>query len=374
MKSDWHRYNLKRRVALLPAIDELTFVSKIAALSNTEDGNAENANKSSTRDLREKKKAVLEARKKELLASREVIKAKRTQTIYGPHKYLLLELSEEDASHLGIEESESEVKVVEESLISERLAQRVEIPITTCFFCPARTNTSFSSPLENVDHMFKKHGLYIPERKYLVDSDGLLTYLAEKVGLGNCCLACSYQGRNLEAVRDHMLRKRHMRIPYESQAEKLEISDYYDFTSTYDAYPEKAGVQYEAQNEEDWEDVSGDDSDGDVDADDEDLQEHGHYMESETSLHLASGAMIGHRLMAKYYRQTLKPERILSEGQGTVIAAETRHFIKPKNHLSAAQLKRIWLQEKKHEDRNDRHAAKYINNQPHFRDPLLQYF
>ena len=30
--------------------------------------------------------------------------------------------------------------------------------------------------------MFKQHGLYIPERKYLIDKQGLLEYLGEKIG------------------------------------------------------------------------------------------------------------------------------------------------------------------------------------------------
>ncbi|WPK23535.1 hypothetical protein PUMCH_000776 [Australozyma saopauloensis] len=367
MKSDWHRYNLKRRVAQLPAIDEETFVSKIAALTANNTDTASKASDSSQtnkRELRRQKKDALEARKRELLAARDALQAKAASS--QAVSEAASEQSTDAESQKPSEESQVEEEELEEALIAKRIANKTEIPSTTCLFCPMKANKSFETVEENVEHMFKLHGLYIPERKYLTSLDGLIGYLGEKIGLGNCCLVCSYQGRNVEAVREHMLRKRHMRIPYELEAEKLEISDFYDFTTTYDNVNSNAEV-----DGDEWEDVSGEDDDGNDE--EEDFEEdNGHYMESETSLHLASGAVIGHRLLAKYYRQNMKPERVLTEGQGTVTAAETRHFISATNKLSLAESKRVWLQEKKHEDRDDRRAAKFINNQPHFRDPLLQ--
>lgn len=366
MKSEWHRYNLKRRVAQLPPIDEDTFNIKIAVLVKEEESdNGQNNNSpQSKREARRQKQASLEARRQELLAARDALQARN-----GLQQSLPEDYETSNSENSSFEKAES-FKTEDENIIHEKIEKRVEIAPTTCLFCPLKENVQFESCDENVSHMFKRHGLYIPERKYLVDLKGLLLYFGEKVGLGNCCLSCSYQGKDLESVRRHMMRKRHMRIPYENEEEKLEISDYYDFSSTYESSNPTV--------EEEWEDISGDEG-GDVNDVDEDSHidefqnlDGGHFMESETSLHLASGAIIGHRLLAKYYRQNLKPERILSEGQGTVTAAETRHFIQPRDKLSLTQSKRIWLQEKKSEDRNDRRAAKFINNQPHFRDPLLQ--
>lgn len=367
MKSEWHRYNLKRRVAQLPPIDEHTFDIKIAALVKDEetDNDQKNNTQLTKREMRRQKQASLEARKQELLAAREAIRARNGGSQDCSEK------PESDNSNFSSPIQGEIVVNDNESLISEKIEKRIEIAPTSCLFCPVKENVQFETCEDNVLHMFKHHGLYIPERKYLVDLKGLLVYLGEKVGLGNCCLSCSYQGKDLEAVRGHMMRKRHMRIPYENEEEKLEISDFYDFTSTY----EDANS---VQNDEEWEDISGEENIDDNDEEEGHANEgsrsldDAHYLESETSLHLASGAIIGHRLLAKYYRQNLKPERILSEGQGTVTAAETRHFINPRDKLSLTQSKRIWLQEKKSEDRNDRRAAKFINNQPHFRDPLLQ--
>lgn len=369
MKSEWHRYNLKRRVAQLPPIDEQIFNIKIAALVKDEEphDDQEKNKQKSKREARRQKQASLDARRQELLAARDALQARKGGLQISPENTEIIN-SETEANSFEKDITSADN---DETLISQKIENRVEIAPESCLFCPSKENVHFETCEENAAHMYKHHGLYIPERKYLVDLKGLLMYLGEKVGLGNCCLSCSYQGKDLEAVRGHMMCKRHMRIPYENEDEKLEISDYYDFSSTY-------GVSNPAQAEDEWEDISGDES-GSVDDGDEGIHtedsrtlDDDHYLKSETSLHLATGAIIGHRLLAKYYRQNLKPERILSEGQGTVTAAETRHFIKPRDNLSLTQSKRIWLQEKKSEDRNDRRAAKFINNQPHFRDPLLQ--
>mmetsp|Transcript_131 Transcript_131/g.173 ORF Transcript_131/g.173 Transcript_131/m.173 type:complete len:304 (+) Transcript_131:303-1214(+) len=255
----------------------------------------------------------------------------------------------------------------EERLMREKLSNKVDIPVTTCLFCHTKQKANFEDIETNIKHMFLKHGLYIPERKYLVDLEGLIRYLGEKIGLGNICLCCSYQGKNIEAVREHMLIKRHMRLPYETEDEKLEVSEFYDFSSTYDD-----NIDNKSANEEDWEDISENEDEEDGESDEElspadnALYPNGH------ELVLPSGVVVGHRSLARYYRQNLAPERVLSEGQGTVIAAETRHMLNIKDREILATQKRAWGREKKREDINDRRAAKFINNQPYYRDQLLQ--
>ena len=246
----------------------------------------------------------------------------------------------------------------------------MEIPPTTCLFAHPKYNHNFDTIDENIEHMFKQHGLYIPERKYLIDKQGLLEYLGEKIGFG-FCIVCNYQGRTAEAAREHMQQKRHMRIPYETEDEKLEISKFYDFSSTYD----NNVVVVDGNGEEedgDWEDVSGEEEDDEDDDEELPPVERDAIYQHGNELHLPSGAVVGHRSMARYYRQNLAPDRELSEGQGTVIAAETRHMLTLKDREELATKKRTWKKEKKMEDLNDRRAAKFINNQPHFRDPLLQ--
>ncbi|GMF63709.1 unnamed protein product [[Candida] boidinii] len=115
-----------------------------------------------------------------------------------------------------------------------------------------------------------------------------------------------------------MLSKSHCRIPYESEDEKLEISDFYDFTSSYST---PAIVNVEEGDEEDWEDVEEEEEEGEGEGDEEDsasiasedLPQEISYVNGH-ELHLPTGQVVGHRSLARYYRQNVKPEKELSEG------------------------------------------------------------
>ena len=55
MRSDWHRYNLKRRVAQLPSISMDTFNEKVSKMTIAEEEVDPNISK---RELRKQKKSV----------------------------------------------------------------------------------------------------------------------------------------------------------------------------------------------------------------------------------------------------------------------------------------------------------------------------
>ncbi|CCH42056.1 Zinc finger protein [Wickerhamomyces ciferrii] len=372
MKSDWHRYNLKRRVANLPAIDEDLFNEKVQKLS-LEESNEETQGKTkklSKKDQRRQEKEALLEKKKQLL---EIARQNMLKSMSSDNEIKQDEVKQE------VQKTEQEVQKEDESndqelteeqqaerVMEEKLKNKVEIPKEVCLFC----NKKFPYFEEALNHMFKHHGFYIPEQKYLVDKEGLVKYMAEKVGLGNLCFVCSFQGRSLEAARAHMLSKNHCKIPYESEDEKMEISEFYDFTSTYDDYKQaKEGEANDGDDDGEWEDVE--EASGDEDEEDEELPQEVSYNDG-IELHLPSGVKVGHRSLARYYRQNLRPEVVLSEGQGTVISAESRHLATVHDRKQLLEKKRVWKNEKHHQDRDDRRAAKFINNQPHYRDQLLQ--
>lgn len=378
MKSDWHRYNLKRRVAQLPPIDEATFNEKVLSLSqeNNQENSKKNKEKQMTKkEMRRLEKEKLLAKKQQLLemARESMLKNMASNTTPGAAQGMSdgttnegnnvpLEASEKIQVDESIQEDENLTPdELAEKLMAEKLKNKVDIPYEECLFC-AKKSPDFES---NLEHMFRDHGFYIPEQKYLVDKKGLFKYFSEKIGLGNLCLVCSYQGRSLEAVRAHMLSKNHCRIPYESEYEKLEISDFYDFSSTYEELDREAN-----EDENQWEDVEDGDPSSDVEQNEE-LPQHLLYDDG-VELHLPTGVKVGHRSLQRYYRQNLKPEKILSEGQGTIIAADTRHFATIYDRQSVDTQKRVWQTEVKDKKRDDKRAAKFINNQPHYRDQLLQ--
>ncbi|SCU97117.1 LAME_0F18580g1_1 [Lachancea meyersii CBS 8951] len=380
MKTDWHSYNLKRRVAELPAISEATFNAKVKSFSEQKE-EPEKKRQLTKKDVRRKEKEALLAKKKVLLEqaresiisntqkshdaeSSKVEAAQEVQLETESEQPEKVEKLEETQETQETQEDDLTPDQLAEKLMQEKIDNKVDIPLNHCLFCTK--GSPFSDLDEALEHMFKCHGFYIPEQKYLVDKEGLMKYLSEKIGLGNMCLCCNYQGRSLEAVRAHMLAKAHCRIPYESEDERLEISEFYDFSSTYANHPEDAG------NEEDWEDVgSGEEGAENEDENEEDVPQEYIYNDG-IELHLPTGVKVGHRSLQRYYKQNLKPETVLTEGQGTLIAAETRHFATIADPKQVATQKRVWQTQIKDLKTHDKRAAKFVNNQPHYRDQLLQ--
>jgi pre-60S factor REI1 len=219
------------------------------------------------------------------------------------------------------------------------------LPLEACLFCP------YVSPslTLNVSHMSKAHGLFIPEATYLVDLPGLIKYLGQKLVFGNMCLYCNKQKAGLEGVRSHMQGKGHTMLGFESEEQQIELGQFYDFRSTYSDAGEESSSSDEAEEkategegaDEEWEDEEGNgegwETDSDTSIDSTNLgsipidrvprssrrtEPAGHHMQDgwhshahaiyhdDYELHLPSGRSVGHRSLARYYRQNLRDHPI----------------------------------------------------------------
>lgn len=375
MKSEWHRYNLKRRVAQLAPIPEDIFNSKVQALAAQDDKDDGKQKQLTKKELRRREKEALLERKRELLKvahenaanniQKEVIQEGENEPEANVETKVETKANEQNNSgRAQPHKPELTEDELAEKLMQEKISNRVEIPLEECLFCGKK----HSDLDKNIDHMLKNHGFFIPEQKFLVDKPGLIKYISEKIGLGNICIACNFQGRSLEAVRQHMLAKRHCRIPYEEEDEKLEISDFYDFTSSYGGPQQPVVVEADGDDDdEDWEDVTGNEEE----VSDEEIPEDAVYHDG-IELHLPTGFKVGHRSLMKYYRQNLKPESEVTEGQGTVMAAETRKMLQPYDRREIQTQKKSWQQEKRNQKQQEKKSARHKNFQPHYRDQLLQ--
>jgi pre-60S factor REI1 len=247
-------------------------------------------------------------------------------------------------------------KSVASSTSSETPSTRMtqpELSLQRCLFCNYESPTT---PL-NVVHMERIHGMFIPERQYLVDLDGLITSLHEKIYEFHECLYCGRLKPTVFGLQTHMRDKGHCKIPFDTEDEQLEVGEFYDFTSTYsDAGEElsddepsggvKLGSKSTTEKDEDMEDADGwetDSSASSLDSADltavpldqhmhqyEKLDRHPHHSSqdprphhnrdgwhshahkhahavfySDYELYLPSGRSVGHRSLAKYYRQNL---------------------------------------------------------------------
>ena len=194
-----------------------------------------------------------------------------------------------------IEEGDEEEEADEEGFSASR-----------CLFCSTRSSDIHA----NVEHMYKAHGMFIPEKDYLVDLDGLVHYLYRKITENSECIYCHAMRANPGAIRTHMRDKSHCMIAFESEEEQIEIGQYYDFRSTYsddDGASTGSGGVKVSGDEDGWETET---SDSTVDEDEEDDEADTSknkpvVYQTEYEMHLPSGRSIGHRSLARYYRQNL---------------------------------------------------------------------
>ncbi|XP_068159533.1 cytoplasmic 60S subunit biogenesis factor ZNF622 [Drosophila tropicalis] len=311
-KTDWHRYNLKRRVAQLPPVTAEEFQQRVLSARSATETALEEQNmsiycnacrkqfgnqKAHDNHLNSKKhkeslarfertaatskepvcvKSIVEPRPHPALAAAAAGKGRLAFT----ERANQMDYEDEDA----VDDDDDDFEDIEEEEVdSDEWDKIPENPLTErdCLFC----NHTSDDLVENLKHMSVAHSFFIPDTEYCTDIEGLLYYLGEKVANYFICLSCNDRGKtfySLDAVRKHMVDKGHCQMLHEGVA-LAEYAEYYDYSSSYP-----------------------DNKDG-MDIDDEvvpDLLDGDEYQ-----LVLPSGAVIGHRSLLRYYKQHLRPGR-----------------------------------------------------------------
>lgn len=413
MRTEWHRYNLKRRVAQLPSILSDLFAEKVLELQKQEGQREDEDEFGFHINHRRRSGGSRQLTKKDLrhMARMEAKRGRNSGTspaqtgrshspahsVVSDHSEFSLgeslHYSEVDSNYTGSEYNYSDSthsdwenwKSDEESLESEEETPAEDsalelLPNTYCFYC-GKNNEQLES---NVRHMSHQHGLYIPERTYLVNLDGLLTFLNEVVTLDRECLVCGFQGKSLESIRQHIQSKGHCRIPYETKDEKLTVSEFYNFrvdaepvgsTSTkkvtFRDVPDTEYVDIVSSKDEDEEEST----ETDRDSTDNGLYDNystGHVDSTGVELTLPTGSRVGHRSMVRYYRQNLPLPREYPDSNKTVALVDRRFA----SGLTVAQVTKQEkevrrLEAKAHNDYERKTTSKRVNFQAHFRDEIL---
>ncbi|CAI2348040.1 unnamed protein product [Caenorhabditis sp. 36 PRJEB53466] len=262
-KTEWHRYNLKRQAAELPAIGYELFTEKSASFNPSKPTAAvaveplycktcrksiksENA---MTDHVASKKHKDNEKKSEE--TEKKGPKQPRKKQENLPKKPESVEEDEEDDDSSGWETDEDEG--------IEELNDEDALPATSCLFCP-QTKSSLE---EMREHMHFHHGFQLPDRKYLV-------------GAGRCCIFCpdvKARYATVESCQKHMRDKQHCKLRRDPES-MIELNDFYDFSP-----------MYEGENEQDTAEL----------------------FDDGWSLTLPSGAKIGHRNLFRYFKQYLRP-------------------------------------------------------------------
>jgi len=281
-KQEWHKYNLKRKVAGLPSITENDFNEKIKKQIEED----ELANKVNVYNCDVCKKVFNtenayknhETSKKHIENLANYEKNKTADTDSDD------DLSENDNNgtkepRINWKKRFAEAQTEEEfnKVLDEKIKCSRKLEETECLFC----NFKGSTFEEKMEHMTVEHTFFVPDMEYLASLKGLVTYLGEKISIGNTCIFCERMFHSLEAVRKHMIDKGHTKISYEDGPD-LEIAHFYDFSVLDDEGDE---IMEEGQSS----------------------NNQGLTVTSEgTELILPSGAHIGHRDYKRYYNQNLR--------------------------------------------------------------------
>lgn len=302
-KSDWHRYNLKRREAGLPLLHQVDFEARLEAALALRKERDEKKERSGKNHLKDKTKKV-------------AIKSQ-------PH---VQETKEEtNANDMHVEETTTSTQ---ESIQQEEEEPPVIEP-RQCLF-DAHMSPSVTA---NIERMQRKYGFFVPDQEYLVDMEGLIGYCHEKVKLGHYCLYCQKIFSTWQGCQKHMISTRHTKLKYEAGVDLEEYDPFYDFTEAdEDFLGTKKGAatmvteaDEEAMDEDaGWEDITDDEAeDVEMEVDDEDEEDgEGMYAGYEDEiakygfdvtplgeLVFPDGRIIGHRGLARYYKQRLNPHQ-----------------------------------------------------------------
>ncbi|KAG8229905.1 hypothetical protein J437_LFUL009769 [Ladona fulva] len=305
-KTDWHRYNLKRKVAEFPPITAVEFQRRVLIQREKDEAEVQDSSKycnyckksfscdkSYENHLNSKKHqesyiAALESGQPNQESSAPPSSSKFNKKESKKPNTMVLKPSDVSTkpgvNALSDDSDDSDVEEVDSDEWEEIDGE--PIPVNDCLFCKHHS----SNLVKNLKHMTVAHSFFIPDVEYVVDMEGLISYLGEKVGEGYLCLWCSGRGKSfysLEAVRKHMIDKGHTKMLHEGES-LAEYVDFYDYSSS---YPTDAG-----------------DADEEVSIPVLD--------DSDFSLTLPSGAVIGHRSLMRYYRQNLNPTRAVVPQKG----------------------------------------------------------
>jgi pre-60S factor REI1 len=321
-KSDWHRYNVKRRVAGLASISQSLFESQLAALHEKRQTSdkvkvdyscsscgksftSQAAHQSHLQSNKHIKKAEAKSKgKSEVEANHEDVSVleKKVESFHVEEKKRSKEESEEEETSEGFEDwNDGDA-----------------IPLLTCLFC----RVQHSDQQASLDHMLKEHGFFIPFVEFLTDLNGLIKYLGEKIGIGRVCLWCNGRGRarypSVQAVQQHMKQKSHCKIRLDTEEEEEEFMDYYSFPKS----PEELEEEKREQEEEERKKKNPYALPFQKESKQAENEQNAENVELETEekpkrrlagmndlgeLVLTDGSTVGHRQYKHVYRQNFKP-------------------------------------------------------------------
>eukprot|EP00560_Eucampia_antarctica_P009292 CAMPEP_0197827624 /NCGR_PEP_ID=MMETSP1437-20131217/4363_1 /TAXON_ID=49252 ORGANISM="Eucampia antarctica, Strain CCMP1452" /NCGR_SAMPLE_ID=MMETSP1437 /ASSEMBLY_ACC=CAM_ASM_001096 /LENGTH=502 /DNA_ID=CAMNT_0043428545 /DNA_START=110 /DNA_END=1618 /DNA_ORIENTATION=- len=343
-KSDWHKYNLKRREAGMAMLEEEDFCARLEAalaLRKEREGRELRTGKDHL-----KKNSTSSKRKQEKKTKRKsddnhnnhnnnthVDTASSQPKVTSPNVDSTTIISSNNNNDMDIGNSTTTISNDEtaqnptEDVQTHNSSTKMEeeppiIDPRQCLF----DNHMCASVEENIERMYKKYGFYIPDQEYLIDAETLIGYCTEKVKLGHLCLYCQKTFSTSRGCQEHMIMTGHTKLRYERGIDQEDFDVFYDFseadaeflgTTKEEAKQKKANFNDNNMDVEDdvddggeWEDIdegdekmADEDEDGVYGAYKDEIARHGFDITPLGELVFPDGRIIGHRGLSRYYKQ-----------------------------------------------------------------------
>ena len=256
-KSEWHRYNLKRKVAGLPPVSKEWFEARRAQLQNTTNQRpvsktwvdpltgkrfgSENTyqtfvNSKKYKNLVKKSgKPAPEAtivEKEEDVEMNDHSKPTPGYQLVAPGQGRVLQRNVASAGGHGTaaEEEEDEESEWETASDEDEMDDSDDVEWIDWDECQSLFDNHLSSTVEeNLEYMLKNFGFYIPDSEYLKDPRGLVKYLGAKIAVGKVPLYVRGDEshlhksfHSLHAVQRHMIDTGKCRMVYDENEEEYE--------------------------------------------------------------------------------------------------------------------------------------------------------
>ncbi|PPD76905.1 hypothetical protein GOBAR_DD26157 [Gossypium barbadense] len=227
-KSDWHRYNLKRKVAGVPGVTEALFLARQAALAEEKDKQNETpmlyscglcdkgyrSSKAYSQHLKSRAH-IAQASQHPEEEKAAIIKPFIRRAVNKPPQPRDTNDEESDDDWVEVDPDEDLASGDEMDIDNGEETGREELDPCCCFMCDLKHDTIESCMV----HMHKFHGFFIPDVEYLKNPEGLLIYLGLKVKRDFICLYS----------------KGHCKVHYGDgdEDEEAELEEFYDYSSSY---------------------------------------------------------------------------------------------------------------------------------------------
>jgi pre-60S factor REI1 len=312
-QSEWHRYNLRRKVADRPPVTEQAYHLKVQTASDNQTATLEAQQEAS------KSRECLACRKTFASAAAYENHLNSKKHIESAGKYAesdkvvrIIESGAIDAVPKSFMETEISLPEnatdadIDAAIEIHMASSKSRLEVSDCLYCPSR----FDSMEDCINHMHLQHSFYIPDIDYLKDLPGLMRHLADKVSVWHVCLSCGSESRqpfpSLESVRRHMLDKGHNKIRYDEEG-SAELADFFDYSNLMKGSRTTVAVAIDSTEAAELDDFVTDDE-YEYEGVEDDIDDNSLILApDESELILPNGVRLGARAYRRYYRQNLMP-------------------------------------------------------------------